>query len=526
MWDRVPRIEVVGGRHGFLNVANSNRVPLGGLVVCRNMSLAAFSWRTGGGAAKLGDAITAAPKILHAIDYWPTPNQQRTVVVANNGRIYKDDGSGRNWTSLTSGLVQGTGEVPHFCIVGAEAPGEPRKLVYMDRVSGPLVLVGDAAALTAITRPAADWTGRNQPAWCLAHQGYNWAGGNLNAPHTLYRSLAIDHQDFLTVPYTLICGPESHEQYTVGGVSYKGGIVVGKFPVGTYFVDTSTDLDPLKWTAQLVASPGWAGGHAGAVVEDDVVWMAPDGSWHSLTAALGVQKASIRASSLSYRKLTSWPSQNMNLALVADTDFLYYADGQELIMSYAATGSLDLDHRLHLDLNNKAEVGDNWVIWDRDLNASLFLRQLAGGRSIPAFGDDAGQIWLLDQDVRTKDGAAYTSEFMLVDTDFAMLFRNWMGRKKNGRFLQLEYLSNTEIPLTLDIYLDGVKTQTMALTLAASGVVLPKVTPFETGLAPLKLTAIQRLLGQFTRLAIRGQWATAGADVHVTRLIIGCELAA
>jgi hypothetical protein len=69
-------------------------------------------------------------------------------------------------------------------------------------------------------------------------------------------------------------------------------------------------------------------------------------------------------------------------------------------------------------------------------------------------------------------------------------------------------------------------TLTLTLTLTATGVTLPQATPFETGVSVLKLTSVQRLLGQFTRLAVRGSWATAGADVHITRVILGCELAA
>ena len=206
-------------------------IPLSGLITCRNLTLADFSWRTGGGASKLGVAIAGTPQIVHAIDYWPTPSQQRTVVIGSNGQLYKDDGTGNAWASLLAGMTQGGAAVPHFTIAGAEAAGQSRKLFYMDRVNPMQVLLGDAATMAAISKPAADWAGGNQPGWSVAHQSYHWAGGNLNAPHTVYRSLATDHQDYTTAPYTLITGPQSLEQYTVAGVSYKGGIVVGKFPV-------------------------------------------------------------------------------------------------------------------------------------------------------------------------------------------------------------------------------------------------------------------------------------------------------
>ena len=529
-WDRVPRIEVQAGRHGFFSINNSNRVPLGGLITARNLTLADYSWRAGGGASKLGTAIAGTPQIIHAIDYWPTPGRRRTVAVASDGKIYKDDGLGGDWASLVAlaqGIQPGGQAIPHLSIAGAEAAGQSRKLFYVDRLNVSQVLVGDAATMVAITKPAADWAGVNQPGWAVAHQGYFWAGGNRNAPHTVYRSLASDHQDFKTQPYTLICGPLSLQQYTVAGVEYTGGLIVGCFPVGTYYIDTSTDLDPLKWTAQLIALPGWAGPHAGGVVEGDVIWMAPDGSWHSLVAAqIGIAKASIRASSLSYQKLTSWPQQNMNLGASAESDLIYYSDRQELMLSYPGIRSAQVDHRLHLDLNNKDEVGPNWVQWDRDLNSCLFLRQLEGGRTIPCFGDYAGQVWLLDQLDRSKAGSAYTAEFLMADTDFSMLFPTWAGRKKNARFLQVEYVATSKFDMTLEVYLDGVKKQTITVTLKPIGAALPATLPFQLGPGALQLTPYERVLGQFTRLAIRGSASVAGGDMNVTRLLLGCELAA
>ena len=84
-WDGAVVIEIIGGREGKYGIRNSNLVPIGGLLRLRNATLEDGTWRTGGGASQLGDAVDAALTLQRAIDYFPSIGTQRTLVYASDG---------------------------------------------------------------------------------------------------------------------------------------------------------------------------------------------------------------------------------------------------------------------------------------------------------------------------------------------------------------------------------------------------------------------------------------------------------
>ena len=380
------------------------------------------------------------------------------------------------------------------------------------------------AALPAVN---VDWAGANQPGWFAPHQGSNWAGGNANAPHTAYRSLGVNHGDFNTQPYRILCGPLPNQERTVGGISYKGGLVVFCFPVGVYFIDTTTDPNPLNWFAALIAVPGAAGPRAFAQVEEDIIYVTTDGSWHSLSSVFGQQKASVRASDISYKALTDFPTTQMNLAALSAADLVYYAARQETMLAHAPLGTASKTRRLHMDINNLKEAGGpNWLTWDRDDNEALFLRKTSSTVQIPAMVDSVGQVWVLDQVARIANGMAYTFEFFMQDSDLSVFEPSWRGRKKHGRFVQVEYVSTSTFQLTLEVWLDGALRQTIQVQLVGASSSLPQNLPFQLSGLNILMSPYYRLLGQFRRIALRGYVSVPNADCVITRLIIGAELAA
>ena len=116
------------------------------MVQLRNATLEDHSVRTGGGAAVVGSAFDAARTGRYAIDYWPTTSVQRTVVVDDNGAIWKDDGSGGGWATLVTGLTT-AGTVPFLYEIGLETAGHGahlknsrrRGVVYEQRCVGKFV---------------------------------------------------------------------------------------------------------------------------------------------------------------------------------------------------------------------------------------------------------------------------------------------------------------------------------------------------------------------------------------------------
>ena len=138
-------------------IRNRNLLPLGALIEFRNATMEDHTWRTGGGASKLGSAFDAARTGKVAFNFWPDADTERNIVVDDTGQIWKDDGVGGGWAIIhtlatTSGFHQ-------FLVPGAaETSGSNRKLFYFDGRNDPRYLDGDGAAMTALASPAA--TGR------------------------------------------------------------------------------------------------------------------------------------------------------------------------------------------------------------------------------------------------------------------------------------------------------------------------------------------------------------------------------
>lgn len=527
-WDDVPTIEITCGRHGVFGIRNKNLVPIGGLIKLRNATFEDRTWRTGGGADLFGTAIGAGVSCLAATDYWPDINTQRTLIAGSNGQVYKDNGLGTSWTSLVT-LPSSGNIVPGFAIGGQEESGKDKKAFYFDRINSVRVLSANGATMTVLANPPADWAGANQPAIIAPHQGYMWGGGNMNAPHILYRTKRVDHEDYANssspgVTFIIAVGPTGNEQRIVNLLSFKGGLLCWKFPEGLYFIDTR-DATPANWFALRIGTAGGAGPGCAAVVGTDVLYVAPDGSWHSVTATQTT--GLVRADDITVKKLgPSWLADAIYGERLPWAQMVYDERALEVCLAHASVGSGKNDRRLHMDLSALEQGGENWIEWDRDVSEALFMRQVNKVLR-PAIADDAGQVWNIARQNRDKNGAAYEFEWWMADTDFGEVAPQFKGKKKNLRWLKVEHDSRSDATHTIEVWRDGVFRQTLTLSLTAPAPVFPFTFPLTFNppvhrLAPVR--GAKRLQGQATRIALRGKTTTA-ADVSLTRLLIGMELA-
>lgn len=485
------------------------------------MTLEDHSVRVGGGASLVGSAFGGGTVTgMDAIDYWPDVATQRTVVVGDDGQVYKDDGSGGGWATLLAAALTTNGMVPHLVPGGAEAAGNNRKLFLFTRVNTVQVLSGDGAAMAAISAPPAAWSGTNQPGFGVVHQGYLWAAGMANDPHGLDRSLQTNHENFTTSVFHMRVFPGEGERL-VAGLTYKGVLLLWKNGEGggVYAVDTSDSSDA-NWRAIKVGSAGAAGPRNVIAIEDDVIWVAQDGTWHLISATTAT--GSVRTEDIAARKLGSFHREQINTSRLHLAQMVYYSHKQEVQLACSATGQTAKNRRLHLDLNRRTEIGDRWIWWDRDRNECLFMRKVSSIQ-IPAMVDNVGRVWNLDRDARSANGAAYTFEWFTRDADFGEIVPGWQGRYKNLRFLQVEYDAKSAATHSIEVYHDGDLAQTVAFTLSASGAVLPFTLPATLGTGGLSLTNRRRLYGRARRIAFRGISSVVNQDVSIMRLLVGLE---
>lgn len=485
----------------------------------RNATLEDDTWRTVGGASRLGSVITGTPDILAAIDYFPTSATQRTVVMTDDGRLQKDDGSGGGWTELLSGLTV-SGARPSFTIGGAEEQGRDRKLFYADGANQERVLAADGSAFAALATPPTDWAGANRPRKFVNHDGYLWAFGNANAPHLVYRSLRTNHEDFRS---TIFAVPvfSGEGEYLVNGLSYKGGLLLWKYPEGVYFYNTLS-ADSAEWFVTKVGQGGSAGPNTAVLIEDDVLWVDPFGGWHLISATQAT--GSVRAEDLTYRKLGRYLPDNISRTRLPLAHLVYYSDKLQALLACSASGSSVNDRIVAMDVARRQSIGERWVWHDRDVAQALFLRKVSDVL-IPAIGDDAGQVWELDRSARNRDGAGYTFEWWTADSDFSQFVDGWAGKLKNLHYLQLIYDPRSVTQHTVEVLHDGVQRQTVTFDLTSSGITLPAELPATFGAEGLQATRIRRLRGQARRLSLRGSTSAADADASIAGAIIGVGLA-
>mgnify|MGYP001603475465 FL=1 len=177
-------------------------------------------------------------------------------------------------------------------------------------------------------------------------------------------------------------------------------------------------------------------------------------------------------------------------------------------------------------MRRRSDVGERWTNSDRDVNEALFMRKI-NEVLVPAMVDNVGQIWELDRSSRAVDGSAFAAEWQTNDLDVAGLIFNRPGRKTNGRYIQIEYDPRQSANLTIEVFRDGERTQTMLFALEAGAATLPQTLPFTLQSSQvLRTTRAQRLYGQAVRWGIRGTTSGINADASITRITLGMELAA
>ncbi len=522
-WAGVVPIEIQCGREGLWGIRNKNMIPIGGAIQLRNMTMEDHTWRSGGGAKKLGVPVPSAGKLGAGVDFWVDPVTQRTVVADDAGNIYKDDGTGNTWVAVASALTTGASVVPQLVLGGAEATGRNRKVFYCDFVNPVKVLNGDggAGSMATIALPPADWAGNNQPGGLCVHQGYMWGFGNKNSPHTLYRSLQTNHEDLTTTPFSLNVFP-GEGQYISAAVSFKGGMLVWKFPEFGYFIDTS-DPTPTNWQVKRIGRAGCAGLGCATLLENDAIWVAPDASYHLASATYAI--GSVHASDIAYRKLGQYLTGTINLGRLPWANLVYYSQKRAAHLASAAPGQNLKNRRIDLDLNREQDQGERWIYWDRDDNECIFMRRSGTTQTLlPVMGDNVGQVWLLDQINRDKNGQAYTCEFFLADTDCSQFVPQWAGKWKNLRYLQVEWDPRSTANMTFEIYRDGKMSQSLVVPLTAGGLVLPFTLPAVFGAETLQVSNKRQILGRARRFAVRGYITQTDADISISRLILGVEV--
>jgi hypothetical protein len=508
--------ELIIGIDGFTGTKNHAIVTPSQLLTAENVTYENGTLQKEGGAAKYNSsAISGAPTIQGGFDWHPVDGTQRMVVLLSDGDLKKDTGGGDFTVDLATGLTV-SDVVGVFVAGGKEAAANNRKLFLFTGKNAVQVLAADGATTAALSTPPSDWSGSNQPITGAIHENRLWGAGNANDPHRVYASLPTDHENFTGTALSLAIYPGEGTKI-VQILSFKGLLIVFKYPNGIYLVDTS-DSDTAKW--RVIKHSTSIGGVSplGAVqIDDDILFIDHTGSFHVISAI--EQFGNIGSRNLSdIAQFDVFMREDCNLAELPRTQAIYYVAKRQAMFAASSSGTL-YDRKYIVDFN-RPDI-PRFTISTKDTNRSIWLRVDASGIARPTTGDNSGFVWNLDQSARSKDGAGYNGKFQTPHLDMSHLDPALGIRNKNGKFLELVVEPTGNWDLSVDILWDDVIEETVTFNMGTSGSTLGSFVLGTDKLAGSNLVNKRRRIhGSGRRFSIIGRNSGDGQDFSIAKFYL------
>lgn len=470
-----------------------------------------------GGAEKLNSSdIGTAAAIIAGFNWSPSGGLAHDIVFSDEGNVLKDTGAGTFGTTVASGLSIPTVYPPFFATGGGETVGAARKLFLFNEAEQVQVLPGTSNTMADITDPAADWTAAFPIFGCL-HDLRMWAGGVATDPHRLYYTTTADHEDFAGGG-TLSIYPGEGE-IIVAAVSFRGLLLVFKRPKGLYVVDTR-DPTPANWQVQkLNSAVGAAGPWCVPQISNDLVILDKGGNFHLMSAVQDfgdINTANIGQIS----EISAFMRVEASLANLHKSVGAWYSAKSQAWFMVPRVGSTENDMRIKIDFNDP-QVGPRFLISRRDVGLSMWMRPNAQGVEKPALGDNEGFIWLMDEEERTKDGAAYDFAFETSETDLSFADPQLSAVTKNGAFIEIVSDVVTQTELTITPLWDGQPADPINFELGGAGAALGSFTLDVDALATAGIvTQRRKLTGSGRRLKLMGENTAVDDEVRLSEVRI------
>jgi hypothetical protein len=432
------------------------------------------------------------------------------VVTTAHGHIYGDTGTGTFSLDMASGLGSFT-YTPVYVEAGEETPGRPPLLAMALAPNAPRVITGTAGSAALIPNAPAEFAG-GPPAVTL-HEGRLWWG----LGHRVWYSSPTDH-----LKYGAADGGGSIDVYPGDGdrivmlLSYKGLLLVFKYPGGVYAIDTAS-IETTGWRVTRITQ--WIGAispRAGVILDNEVLFMDHGGNFQLLSGITAYGLVGSKNLSQAYN-LSEWMQATFNPARYRQAVMIYSPARREVHLALTAIGSQTNDRRLVLDFNMPDTIRAR--LSDRDRCDGLWTARDENGTVRPVCGGDDQCVWMLDEPGVLKTpftgpAVGYPSVFATPPMDLGDPLH-----RKNGQFIEVAGDATGATTLYIDVEWDHRPIQTIAVTLSGGG------TPFRlfrlgvTRLAGLvEYRQRRRLIGSGHRVRLTVRAADSAVDFSVSRL--------
>lgn len=506
------------GSQGFTGTRNPSQAGPGHLTLVDGVELDGGIIRKEGGAQKINaSALGAGATVVSGISWDPSSAGHNDVVFLSDGTVRKDTGAGTFAVTMVSGLTNVRDPPPVFVPAGGETVGASRKLFLFSGPNQVHFVAGTGATMAPIASPPADWTGGAFPTFGVQHKLRLWGGGNNSDPHRIYYTSISDHGDFLGGG-TLAVFPGEGERL-VGGISFRGSLVLFKYPLGVYVIDTR-DATPANWSVnRLSRSVGGINQHAIVQIENDVLYMDHAGNIHLLSATQ--EFGDVNTDNLSkVATLEPFMRTDTNRTFLRRSVGSWYAAKRQAWFAVPRIGDTDNNLRIMIGFDQQALGGQQqapprFFMSRRDVCVSLWMRPDATNILRPTVGDNIGFVWRLDDDSRNKAGAAYNLHFETANSDLSFIDDSLATKMKAGNFLELASEPRGNWDLTVNVFWDDVLTDTLQFSMGGSGAALGA---FIIGTDALGSDVVasqrQRMVGSGRRLKLVG--SNGGLDQDIT----------
>jgi hypothetical protein len=314
-----------------------------------------------------------------------------------------------------------------------------------------------------ISRPPTDWLGGNQPTAGFILEGRLCGFGNNNQTHGLYVSARDDHEDFLSSPIFIPVFTGEADGITAG-IYWRGQGWAFKSPRGIYRIDTS-DIDVNAWkTLKHTDAVGCVGPMALTLVQgsdntqffDDVVFVAPDASWHRLSKTAAYQLGDVNASSISESTYGPFIRDNVDKTRLPFCQLIYFDAIEEIWGAFTQVGDAINKLRLKASIRRLPEFGMRFHHSTFPECEGLALEINQDLTRTPICGGSVGRIKRAYQKIYSDAGEAYRSEWESWDDNFQQLGEQYKVNKKNYHFVVVEGVSVGDWQMTLEVYIDDV----------------------------------------------------------------------
>lgn len=510
-------VELPIGKDGFTGTKNMAETLPTQLIQAMNVEYSDGPMRKEGGSIKYNSsAITGTPTILAGHDWVPTTNTQRMIVYTDDGKLLKDTGGGDFTVTLKSGLD--TSAFGMFVEGGKEAAANNRKLFFFNGVDAVQVESADGATTSDLGTPSADWSGANQPVVGAIHENRLWAAGNANDSHRVYYSLATDHEDFTTADAGTISVYPGEGERIVNIMSFKGFLIVWKFPKGVYVVDT-TDPTIANWKIKRIStSTSGISPKCAVITDDDIVFLDSNGQFQFLSTVREFGDVSNRNLS-KIADIGVWMRDNINLSRLDKCQSVWHPKRREARFVLSRIGSTVNDIQVIVDFN-RADL-PRFRFSDQNTCESIWLRLEADNIFRPIVGDDAGFVWKLDDETRSKDSVAFEGKFQTAHDDFSWKEPVLASKRKTGQFLELVVEPKGNWDVSVNAFWDDDLEDTYTFSMGSTGATLGS---FVLGTDVLAGTSVlnvkRRITGSGKRFSIEGTQGGIAQDFSISKFLL------